>query len=100
MSELYPELEHRRSDRLDVGDGHVLAIHEAGNPGVSARVAVAPATAATGVAVADGCGWPSSHAAAASAMSAAIASAIVPLPLIIVPCPVRLVGSHNGGDST
>lgn len=32
VRDLYPELEHRRSLRLEVGDGHTLAVHEAGNP--------------------------------------------------------------------
>jgi len=32
MGSLYPEIGHRRSTRLEVGDGHVLAVHESGNP--------------------------------------------------------------------
>ena len=32
MTDLYPELEHRRTERLEVGDGHVLTVHEGGNP--------------------------------------------------------------------
>ena len=32
MAELYPEIDHRRSERLDVGDGHTVAVYESGNP--------------------------------------------------------------------
>lgn len=32
MRRLHPPIPHRRSERLDVGDGHVIAVHEAGNP--------------------------------------------------------------------
>lgn len=29
---LYPETDHRRTEHLDVGDGHVVAVHEGGRP--------------------------------------------------------------------
>ncbi len=32
MSNLFPEIDHRRTEFLDVGDGHTICIHEAGNP--------------------------------------------------------------------
>lgn len=32
MTHLYPEIDHRRTELLDVGDGHTVAVYESGNP--------------------------------------------------------------------
>ncbi len=32
MAQLYPELDHRGTRTLDVGGGHAIVVHEAGNP--------------------------------------------------------------------
>ena len=32
VTQLYPEIDHRRTEFLDVGDGHTIAVYEAGNP--------------------------------------------------------------------
>jgi proline iminopeptidase len=38
MAALYPPMAHRRSYRVDVGQGHVLQVHESGNPDGKAAV--------------------------------------------------------------